>query len=131
MSALADVDPMVVEGPSLSRTRPTMNKGKCLARGVHLLRGIHKKCCKKRPIMQSMSNSLKNVSDVIIESISVSTRTPFASAADAEVQAVMNMMLSLPGVQTGDRLHMFNSCFFMGNQEARPIFAAHSHSKEF
>ncbi|XP_050285196.1 uncharacterized protein LOC126724838 [Quercus robur] len=37
-----DVDPMDVEGPSLSRTGLAMNKGKGLASGVHLFKGIHK-----------------------------------------------------------------------------------------
>ena len=100
-----------------------MNKGKCLARGVHLFRGIHKKRGKKRLIVQEMFDSLKNISYVIVESRSVSTRTTFASTAVAKVQAVMDMVLSLPGVQLGDHLHMFSSCFFMGNQEARHMFA--------
>ncbi|KAM3701519.1 hypothetical protein ACB098_05G178400 [Castanea mollissima] len=114
-----DVDLMDVEGPSLSRTGPTTNKGKGLARGVHLFRGIHKKRGKKRSIVQEMSDSLKIISDFIIERIiesrSVSTRTPFASAAAVEVRTVMDMVLSLLGVQPGDRLHMFSSFFFMEN----------------
>nr|POE69414.1 hypothetical protein CFP56_08667 [Quercus suber] len=122
-----DVDLMEVEGPSLSRTGPTRNKGKGLARGVHLFRGIHKKCGKKCLIVQEMSDSLKNILDVIFESRSVSTRTPFVSTTVVEVQPVMDMVLSLLGVQPGDHLHMFSSYFFMGNQEARHMFAAHSH----
>ena len=78
-----------------------------------------------------MSDSLKNVSNVIVESRSVSTYTPFASMAAAEFQAIMDMVLSLLEVQPGDHLHMFSSCFFMGNQKARHMFAAHSHCKEF
>ena len=81
--------------------------------------------------MHEISDSLKNISDVIVESRSVSTRTPFASTAAAEVKAIMDMVLSLLGVQSGDRLHIFSSCFFMGNQEARNMFVAHSHQKEF
>ena len=50
-----------------------MNKGKGLARGVHLFRGIHKKRGKKRLIVQEMFDSLKNISYVIVESKSVST----------------------------------------------------------
>ena len=42
-----DVDPMEVKGPSFSRAGLAMNKGKGLASGVHLLRGIHKKPRKK------------------------------------------------------------------------------------
>ena len=108
-----------------------MNKGKGLASGVHLFKGIHKKPRKKCSIVNEMSDSLKNISNVIIESISVSTRTPFASTAVAKVKVVMDMTLSLLGVQSNDRLHIFSSFFFMGNQEARNMFVAHSHQKEF
>ena len=45
-----------------------------------------------------MSNSLKNISDVIVESRSVSTRIPFASTAVVEVQTIMDIVLSLPRV---------------------------------
>ena len=45
-----------------------------------------------------MSDSLKNILDVIVESRSISTRTPFASTAAIEVQAVMDMLLTLPRV---------------------------------
>ena len=45
-----------------------------------------------------MSDSLKNISNVIIESRSVSTRTPFASIATVEVQVVMDMVLTFPRV---------------------------------
>ena len=76
---------MEVEGPSLSRAGPTVNKEKGLASGVHLFRGICKKPRKKRFVVQEMSNSLKNISDVIVESRSVSTRTLFASTAAVEV----------------------------------------------
>ena len=118
-----NVDPMEVEGPSLSRVGLTVNKGKGLASGVLLFRGICKKPRKKRSIMQEMSDSLKNILDVIVESRNVSIRTPFASTATAEVQAIMDMVLTLPRVQLGDSLHMFNTYFFMGNQEARNMFA--------
>ncbi|XP_050289967.1 uncharacterized protein LOC126728140 [Quercus robur] len=64
-----NVDLMEVEGPSSSRAGPAVNKGKGL-----------------------------NISDVIVESRSVSTRTPFASIAAVEVQAVLDMVLSLLGV---------------------------------
>ena len=76
---------MEVEGPSLSRAGPTVNKEKGLANGVHLFKGICKKPRKKRSVVQEMSNSLKNISDVIVESRSVSTRTPFASTAAVKV----------------------------------------------
>ena len=100
-----------------------------MASGVHLFRGISKKPRKKRSVVQEMSDSLKNILDVIVESRSVSTRTPFASTA-VEVQAVMDMVLTLPGVQSGDHLHMFSTCFFMGNQEARNMFVAQRHQRE-
>ena len=74
-----NVDAMEVEGPSSSRVGPTVNKGKGLASGVHLFRGICKKPRKKRSVVQEKSDSLKSISDVIVESRSVSTRTPFAS----------------------------------------------------
>ena len=82
-----DFDPILtqcqppIEGPSLSRTESAMNKGKGLARGVHLFKGIHEKRGKKHSIMQEMSDSLKNISNVIDEIKSVSTCTPFASTA--------------------------------------------------
>ena len=122
---------MEVEGPSLSRIRPVVNKGKGLTSGVHLFRGIHKKSRKKCSIVQEMSDSLKNISNVIVKSRSISTCTPFASTVAAEVQAIMDMVLSFPRVQSSDRLHMFSSYFFMGNQETRNIFVIHSHQQEF
>ncbi|KAK9991547.1 hypothetical protein SO802_026532 [Lithocarpus litseifolius] len=48
-----DVELMEVEGPSLSRTRLAMNKGKGLESGVHLFRGIQKKPRKKRSIVNN------------------------------------------------------------------------------
>ena len=77
-----------------------------------------------------MSDSLKNISDVIVESTSVSIRTPFASTAAIEVQATLDMVLSLPGVQLGDCLHLFSAYFFMGNQEDRFMFAALVNQKD-
>ena len=101
---------MEVEGLVSSRARQTMDKGKGLASGVQLFRRICKKPRKKRSTIQEMSNSLKSVSDVIVESRSVSTHnTPFRTTATNEMQAIMDMVLSLPGVQAGDRLHMFGT----------------------
>ena len=77
-----------------------------------------------------MSDSLKSISDVIVESRSVSTRTPSASIAATKVKAILDMVLSLPGVQSGDRLHLFSTCFFMGNQEGKFMFAAVVHQKD-
>ncbi|XP_050292266.1 uncharacterized protein LOC126733125 isoform X2 [Quercus robur] len=95
----ANVDQMEVEGPSSSRAGPAVNKGKGLASGVHLFRGVCKKPRKKRSIVQEMSNSLKNISYVIVESKSVSTRTPFASTTATEVLVILDMVLSLTRVQ--------------------------------
>ena len=101
-----------------------MNKGKSLASGVHIFRGICKKPRKKCSIMQEMSDSLKNISDVIVESRSVRTHTPFASTAATEIQATLDMVVSLLGVQSSDCLHLFSTCFFMGNQDGRFMFTA-------
>ncbi|XP_023878070.1 uncharacterized protein LOC111990519 [Quercus suber] len=125
------VDPMDVEGPASSRARPAMNKGKGLASGVQLFRGICKKPRKKRSTIQDMSNSLKSMSDVIVESRSVSTHnTTFRTVAANEMQAIMDTVLSLPGVQVGDRLHMFSTFFFMNNVDGRNMFAANVERKE-
>ncbi|KAL0001715.1 hypothetical protein SO802_015496 [Lithocarpus litseifolius] len=126
----ANVDPMEVEGPASLRARPAVNKGKGLASGVHLFRRICKKPRKKRSVVQDMSNSLKNISDVIVESRSVSTQTPFHTTATNEMQAIMDIGLSLPKVQAGDRLHMFNTFFFMNNLDDRNMFAANVQKKE-
>jgi len=126
----ANVEPMEVEGPSLLRAGPAVNKGKGLASGVHLFKRICKKPRKKHSVVQEMSDSLKNISNVIVKSRSVSIHTPFASTAVAEVQAIMDMVLTIPRVQSGDRLHMFSTYFFMGNQKARNMFAAQRHQKE-
>ena len=126
----ANIDLMEVEGSSLLKAGPAVNKGKGLASDVHIFRRICNKPRKKCSVVQEMSDSLKNISDVIVESKSVSTRTLFASTTAAKVQAVMDMVLTLFGMQSGDHLHMFNTCFFMGNQEARNMFVAQRHQKE-
>ena len=74
-----NVDVMEVEGPSSSRARPAVTKGKGLATSVHLFKPICKKSRKKRLVAQEMSDFLKSISDVIVESRSISTRIPFAS----------------------------------------------------
>ena len=125
------VDPMEVEGPTTSRARPTVDKGKGLASGVQLFRGICKKPRKKHSTMQQMSDFLKSMSDVIVESRSVSTHnTPFHTTAANEMQAIMDMVLSLPGVQAGDRFHMFSTFFFVNNVDGRNMFAANVQRKE-
>ncbi|KAL0016259.1 hypothetical protein SO802_003328 [Lithocarpus litseifolius] len=42
----------------------------------------------------------------------------------------MEMVLSLPGVQVGDRLHMFSTFFFLNNLDGRNMFAANVQRKE-
>ena len=71
----ANIDLMEVEGSSLLRARPAVNKGKGLASDVHIFRRICNKPRKKCSVVQEMSDSLKNISDVIVESKTVSTRT--------------------------------------------------------
>jgi len=71
-----------------------------------------------------MSDSLKSISDIIVESRSVSTRTPCASKATAELKSILDMVLSLLGVQSGDRLHLFSTLFFMEKVEGRNMFVA-------
>ena len=90
--SLMDVDPMDVECPLLSRVGPEMNKGKGLARNVQLFKGIHKKSGKKRSVAQELSDSLKSMTNVIIESKSVSSSAPFTSTTTTKVQAVMDMV---------------------------------------
>nr|POF02055.1 hypothetical protein CFP56_18179 [Quercus suber] len=76
---------MDVECPLLSRAGPEINKGKGLARNVQLFKGLHKKHGKKHLTMQEMSDYLKSMTDVIIESKSVSNLAPFTSTAAIEV----------------------------------------------
>ena len=81
--------------------------------------------------MQQMSDFLKSMSDVIVESRSVSTHnTPFRTTTTNEMQAIMDMVLSFPGVQVGDCLHMFSTFFFVNNVDGRNMFAANVQSKE-
>ena len=125
------IDSMEVEGPALCRARPAVDKGKCLASGVQLFKGICKKPRKKRSTIQEMFDFLKSMSDVIVESRSVSTHnTPFPTTTTNEMQAIMDMVLSLLGVQAGDCLHMFNTFFFVNNIDCRNMFAANVQRKE-
>ena len=43
----------------------------------------------------------------------------------------MKMVLSLPRVQLGHRLHMFSFLFFMENQSVMHMFATNKHDKTF
>ena len=47
-----NADPMEVEGPSSSRARPTVNKGKGLTTNVHFFKPICKKPKKKKKSVQ-------------------------------------------------------------------------------
>ncbi|XP_050242166.1 uncharacterized protein LOC126691139 [Quercus robur] len=119
-----NVDAMEVEGPSSLRAGPAMSKGKGLATSVHLFKPICKKSRKKCLVAQEMSDSLKSISDVIVKSRSVSTRTPFASTTTTQVKAILDMVLSLPGVHLGHYLHLFNTLYFMEKEQGRHMFAA-------
>ncbi|KAL0015437.1 hypothetical protein SO802_002506 [Lithocarpus litseifolius] len=129
--SLVDVDPMDVECLLLSKARPESKKGKGLVRNVYLFKGIHKKHGKKHSVVQEMYDFLKSMIDVIIESKSVISPAPFTSVAAIEVQTVMEMVLSLPGVQSSHRLHMFSSLFFMENQSVMSMFAENKQDKTF
>ena len=71
-----------------------------------------------------MSYSLKSISDVIVESRSISTHTSFASTATTEIKAILDMVLSLPGVHLGHPLHLFNTFYFMEKELGRHMFTA-------
>ena len=107
----------------MSRAKPTVNKGKGLVTSVHLFKPICKKPKKKSSVAQEMYDFLKSISDIIVESRSVSTHPTFASIATTQVKAILDMMLSLPMVQSSDRLHLFSTLFFMEKVEGRPMFA--------
>nr|POF16939.1 dihydropyrimidinase [Quercus suber] len=121
---VVNVDEMEVEGPSSSRAGPAVNKGKRLATTVHIFKPISKKPKKKRSVAQEMSDSLKSISNVIVEKSSLSARTPSAPSATAQVKAILDMVLSLPGMYSGHYLHMFSATYFMEKERARHTFKA-------
>ena len=125
-----NVDAMEVEGPSLSRVEPAVSKGKGLATSVHLFKPMYKKSKKRHSVAQEMSDSLKSISNVIVERSSLSARTPFASIATAQVKAILDMVLSLPRVYSGHYLHMFSTIYFMEREPGRHMFAALSNDKD-
>ena len=125
-----NVDLMEVGSPSSSKAGPAVNKGKGLVTSVHLFKPIYKKPRKKRLVVQEMSDSLKSISDVIVESRNVSTRMPFASTTNTEFKAILDMMLSLPRVQSSNHLHLFSTLFFMEKVEGRHMFAALGDNKD-
>ena len=125
-----NVDAMEVEGPSLSRARPAVTKGKGLATYVYLFKPICKKSRKKHSVAQEMSDSLKSISDVIVESRSVSTRMDIASTATSQVKAILDMVLSLPGMHSGHYLHLFSTLYFMEKERGRHMFVAFGNEKD-
>ena len=127
---VVNVDPMEVEGPSLSRVGPAVNKGKGLATTVHIFKPICKKPKKRRSTAQEMSDSLKSISNVIVERSSLSARTPSAPTATAQVKEILDMVLSLPGVYSGHYLHLFSTIYFMEKEPGRHMFAALSDNKD-
>nr|POE82111.1 hypothetical protein CFP56_57247 [Quercus suber] len=127
---VVNVDAMEVEGPSSSRAGPAVNKGKSLATSVHIFKPISKKPKKKRSTAQEMSDSLKSISNVLVERSSLSAHTPSIPTATAQVKAILDMVLSLPGVYSGHYLHMFSTIYFMKKEQARHMFQAISDNKE-
>ena len=77
-----------------------------------------------------MSDSLKNISNVIVERSSLSARTPSTPTATAQVKAILDVVLSLPGVYSGHYLHMFSTIYFMEKEPCRHMFAALSDDKD-
>ena len=70
-----------------------------------------------------MYDFLKSISDIIVESRSVSTRPTFTSTTTTQVKAILDMKLSFPGVQPSDCFHLFSTLFFMEKVEGRSMFA--------
>ncbi|XP_030958489.1 uncharacterized protein At2g29880-like [Quercus lobata] len=82
---IVNVDAMEVEGSSSLRVGPIVNKGKGLTTSVHIFKPICKKQKKKkRSAAQEMSDSLKNISNVIVERSSLSAHIPSAPTATAQ-----------------------------------------------
>nr|POE73734.1 hypothetical protein CFP56_78318 [Quercus suber] len=75
-----------------------------------------------------MFDALKSISNVIVEKSSLSARTPSALTATAQVKAILDMVLSLPGVYSD--LHMFSTIYFMEKEPDRHMFAALSDDKD-
>ena len=122
---------MEVEGPSSSRARSAVNKGKGLATTVHIFKPICKKPKKKkRSATQEMFDSLKSISNVIVERSSLSAHTPSTPTTTAQVKAILDMVLSLPGVYAGHYLYMFSTIYFMEKEAGRHMFAALADNKD-
>ena len=77
-----------------------------------------------------MSDSLKSISNVIVESRSGSTRKDIASTATTQVKAILDRVLSLPGVYSGHYLHLFSTIYFMEKEWGRHMFPALGDDKD-
>jgi len=77
-----------------------------------------------------MSDSLKSISNVIVERSSLSACTPSAPTATAQAKEILDMVLSLPGVYSGHYLHLFSTIYFMEKEPGRHMFAALSDNKD-
>ena len=77
-----------------------------------------------------MSDSLKSISNVIVESRSVSTRMNIASTATTQIKAILDMVLSLPGVYSSHYLHLFSTLYFIEKERGRHMFAALGDNKD-
>ena len=77
-----------------------------------------------------MSDSLKSISNVIVERSSLSARAPSAPTATAQVKAILDMVLSLLGVYAGHYLYMFRTIYFMEKKAGRHMFAALADNKD-
>ena len=125
-----NVDAMEVEGPLSLKAGLAVTKGKGLETSVHLFKPICKKSRKKHSVAQEMSDSLKSILDVIVKSRSVSTCMDIASTATTQVKAILDMVLSLPGVYSGHYLHLFNTIYFMEKEWGRHMFLALGDDKD-
>nr|POF00308.1 hypothetical protein CFP56_33941 [Quercus suber] len=76
-----------------------------------------------------MSNSLKSISNAIVERSSLSAHTPSAPIVTAQVKAILDMVLSLPKVYSGHYLHMFSTIYVMEKEPGRHMFVVLSDDK--
>ena len=77
-----------------------------------------------------MSDSLKSISNVIVENRSVSTRKDIASTATTQIKAILDMVLSLLGVYSDHYLHLFSTIYFMEKEWGRHMFPALGDNKD-
>ena len=77
-----------------------------------------------------MSDSLKSISNVIVQSRSGSTHKDIASTATTQVKAILDMVLSFPGVYKGHYLHLFSTMYFMEKEWGRHMFLALGDDKD-